>query len=212
MYTCQPPLVIFSIQRSSRAYSDGSPLQPQAAHTPISSFKRQLVLLTDGQTSEPDLTMKMARDHALACRVSILGVGSTAARHYLRMLAKAGGGVAEFVPEKQNSVELGGDAHNETILTVQLTDGRLTTVAFGPQVHILHTGVTSSQPFYKFSSGRMERMLQRAQAAALTDVTVEWGREGETLKASFGGASSVDQSPAQVRSTTLIARITTCVQ
>lgn len=46
----------------------------------------------------------------------------------------------------------------------------------------------------------MKRMLQRAQAAALTDVTVEWGRDGETLKASFGGASSVDQSPAQVGS------------
>ena len=82
----------------------------QAAHAPTATFKRQLILLTDGQTSEPELTLKMARDHALACRLSVLGVGSTAARHFLRMLAKAGGGVAEFVPEKQNSVELGGVA------------------------------------------------------------------------------------------------------
>eukprot|EP00966_Prymnesium_polylepis_P222512 5147871-Prymnesium_polylepis.1 len=50
----------------------------------------------------------MCREHAAACRVVVVGVGQAASRHYLRMLAKAGGGLAEFVPEKQSSSELAG--------------------------------------------------------------------------------------------------------
>ena len=62
--------------------------------------RRQVVLVTDGQTNEKEATMELVRAHASACRVFVVGVGATPGRHFLRMLARAGGGLAEFVPEK----------------------------------------------------------------------------------------------------------------
>ena len=69
--------------------------------------RRQVVLVTDGQTNEGG-DDGLVRAHAAACRVFVVGVGATPGRHFLRMLARAGGGLAEFVPEKEGGADLKG--------------------------------------------------------------------------------------------------------
>jgi Ca-activated chloride channel family protein len=66
--------------------------QPQHA-----GLARQVVVLTDGEVTNTDAVIALAREHASSARVFTVGIGAAASHHLVRGLARAGGGAAEFI-------------------------------------------------------------------------------------------------------------------
>ncbi len=58
---------------------------------------RQLLVLTDGDVTNADAVIALAADHVAESRVFAFGIGRGASAHLVRGLARAGGGVAEFI-------------------------------------------------------------------------------------------------------------------
>ena len=66
--------------------------QPASAELP-----RQVVILTDGEVTNTDAIMALAKAHAGHARIFAFGIGAGASHHLVRGLARAGGGTAEFI-------------------------------------------------------------------------------------------------------------------
>jgi Ca-activated chloride channel family protein len=64
---------------------------------PHGSLPRQVVVLTDGEVTNTDAVLALAAAHAGRARIFTFGIGASASHHLVRGLARAGGGIAEFI-------------------------------------------------------------------------------------------------------------------
>jgi Ca-activated chloride channel family protein len=64
---------------------------------PRKGLPRQLFVLTDGEVTNTDAVIALARKHAGTTRVFTFGIGAGASRHLVEGLARAGEGSAEFI-------------------------------------------------------------------------------------------------------------------
>ena len=58
---------------------------------------RQVLLLTDGEVTNTDEVIDLARRHAATARFFTFGIGAGASHHLVRGIARASGGAAEFI-------------------------------------------------------------------------------------------------------------------
>jgi len=72
-------------------------LEHVLAGAPRAGLARQLFVLTDGEVSNTDAVIALARRHAGHTRVFTFGIGAGASHHLVQGLARAGEGEAEFI-------------------------------------------------------------------------------------------------------------------
>jgi Ca-activated chloride channel homolog len=72
-------------------------LEHVVAQTVATGVARQVVLLTDGEVSNTDAVLALAKRHAGTTRFFTFGIGAGASHHLVRGMARASGGAAEFI-------------------------------------------------------------------------------------------------------------------
>ena len=63
----------------------------------VADLPRQVLLLTDGEVTNTDEIIDLARRHASTARFFTFGIGAGASHHLVRGIARATGGAAEFI-------------------------------------------------------------------------------------------------------------------
>lgn len=74
-----------------------SPLQDVLATPMKVDGVRDVILLTDGEVSNEDAIIRLARGHRNTTRIFTFGIGPACSAHLVRGLARATGGAAEFI-------------------------------------------------------------------------------------------------------------------
>jgi Ca-activated chloride channel family protein len=64
---------------------------------PVAGLPRQVLVLTDGEVTNTDEVIDLARRHAADARCFTFGIGAGASQHLLKGIARASGGAAEFI-------------------------------------------------------------------------------------------------------------------
>ena len=72
------------------------PLEAIFNEKSISGYPKQIFLLTDGDVSNDHSVIKLVKDHCTKARVFSLGLGSSASRHLVKGVARAGNGTSIF--------------------------------------------------------------------------------------------------------------------
>ncbi len=79
----------------------GTELLPALAralqHASGDGLARQVVIMTDGQVTNTDACIALAKQHAAEARIFTFGIGAGASHHLVKGLARAGGGTAELI-------------------------------------------------------------------------------------------------------------------
>merc|ERR1711963_1122876 len=73
-----------------------APLKSIFSQSTIQGYARQIFLLTDGAVSNDNQIIKLVRSNSKSSRVSTLGLGSSASRHLVKGVARAGNGTSIF--------------------------------------------------------------------------------------------------------------------
>ncbi len=82
---------------------------------------RQILLLTDGEVTNTDEIIGLARKHAAKARFFTFGIGAGASHHLVRGIARASGGAAEFISPGER-VEAKVMRQFKRVLSPALTD------------------------------------------------------------------------------------------
>jgi Ca-activated chloride channel family protein len=94
---------------------------------------RQIVVLTDGQVTNTDAVIALARTHSDVARIFTFGIGAGASHHLVSALARAGGGLAEFIYPGERIepkvVRLFGRLLSPSLTNVRINWGRLDVIA-----------------------------------------------------------------------------------
>ncbi len=87
--------------RGTRADMGGTELLPALQwaleQPPVAGMPRQVLLLTDGEVTNTDEVIDLARRHASGARCFTFGIGAGASQHLVNGIARASGGAAEFI-------------------------------------------------------------------------------------------------------------------
>lgn len=87
--------------RGLEADLGGTEILPALEHVleapPRAGLPRQVLVLTDGEVSNTDAVIALARRHAGHARIFTFGIGAGASHHLVKGLARAGEGEAEFI-------------------------------------------------------------------------------------------------------------------
>merc|ERR1712213_121672 len=73
-----------------------APLKSIFSQSSIQGYARQIFLLTDGAVSNDNQIIKLVRSNSKSSRVFALGLGSSASRHLVKGVARAGNGTSIF--------------------------------------------------------------------------------------------------------------------
>lgn len=73
------------------------PLEAILSIAPPPGVVRSIILLTDGQVTNEPAVIELARKHRAHNRIFTFGIGAAASSHLVKGIARASGGVAEFI-------------------------------------------------------------------------------------------------------------------